>query len=341
MLVGILLGACALLCFAVTRTRQSIWCGIHAIGAALAAGGAIIALGFYVGDRIWDIAWLRTVLALALLALVLLVLAGPFLLVLTFLINGVQIVRKEGRSFSHLLSLLFSLGLIAFWGFWPMLQPLAQKHVLTKALFVYVNAVVLYTLMLLGVFFLSCVVSPFHLRREQNLDYIVVLGCGLSGRRLTPLLRGRVDEGLRLLAVNPKAKLVLSGGQGPDEEIAEAEAMAAYVREQGIDESRIIVENRSKTTEENLANSIALMQGAGRTAVVTTNYHVHRALQLARAQGLRCSGYGAKTKLYFYLNALLREFVAFVVESKRGLLTLLGLGTVGYVAACGLLMMFR
>ena len=94
--------------------------------------------------------------------------------------------------------------------------------------------------------------------------------------------------------------------------------MAAYAISQGADPARLLIERQSVTTEENLRFSRALMEGKKpRVAVVTTAYHVFRALVLAKRQGLRCIGFGAKTKWYFTLNAVLREFAAYISLTRK------------------------
>ena len=173
-------------------------------------------------------------------------------------------------------------------------------------------------LFLMAMYALSALLNLLHLRKKRNLDYIIVLGSGLAGDKVTPLLAGRLRKGLALLERNPRAKLILSGGQGPDELLPEGDAMAAYAISQGADPARLLIERQSVTTEENLRFSRALMEGKKpRVAVVTTAYHVFRALVLAKRQGLRCIGFGAKTKWYFTLNAVLREFAAYISLTRK------------------------
>ena len=100
----------------------------------------------------------------------------------------------------------------------------------------------------------------------------------------------------------------MSGGQGADEEVPEGVAMTRYAVSRGIPEADIIVEDRAVNTRENLLFSYALMPevAEGKTpkvAVVTTSYHLFRALLLARSLGLECWGAGDRTKLYFAVNA--------------------------------------
>lgn len=148
---------------------------------------------------------------------------------------------------------------------------------------------------------------------NQNLDYLVVLGAGLNGEEVTPLLANRIKRAIKEWEKRDrKPKIIMSGGQGPDEVIAEGEAMKAYAIKMGVPEESVIVENKSTTTRENLEFSYALMEGsAPRFAIVTNYYHVFRALILARQLGISCIGYGANTKFYYSLNAYIREYIGY------------------------------
>lgn len=68
----------------------------------------------------------------------------------------------------------------------------------------------------------------------KKLNYVVVLGAGLIGKKVTPLLASRIDRGIEIYHKNPGSKLIMSGGQGSDEEIPESHAMAAYAEEHGV-----------------------------------------------------------------------------------------------------------
>ncbi|KRK34470.1 hypothetical protein FC28_GL000561 [Lactobacillus crispatus DSM 20584 = JCM 1185 = ATCC 33820] len=157
-----------------------------------------------------------------------------------------------------------------------------------------------------------------------HLDYIVVLGAGIMVTKVTPLLAARISRGIEIYHKNPGSKLIMSGGQGPSENIPEAVAMAEYAEKLGINKNDIIIENKSKTTQQNLQFSHALMKPNSCFCIVTSSYHVYRALVLAKRQGLKCTGYGAKTKWYFTLNAFVREFIAYLVITKKMQLTIIG-----------------
>ena len=164
-----------------------------------------------------------------------------------------------------------------------------------------------------------------------------MLGAGLDGSKITPLLAARIDRGIQLLRHNPKARLILSGGQGPGEDLPEGEAMAAYAIERGVEPGRVIIERESVNTEENLRFSRRLMEGRRpRIAIVTTAYHVFRSLILAKHQGIRCIGFGARTKWYFTLNAALREFAGYLSLTRKKHIAVLGIFAVLMLLLYGL-----
>ena len=94
--------------------------------------------------------------------------------------------------------------------------------------------------------------------------------------------------------------------------------MRRYLVEHGIPDGRIILEDRSTTTEENVrfSKEIVDARGGGKVALVSSNYHVYRCLRIAREEGLRCTGIGAHVALYFWPSALIREFVAIFVTHR-------------------------
>ncbi len=113
-----------------------------------------------------------------------------------------------------------------------------------------------------------------------------------------------------------------SGGKGDDEVISEADAIKNYLLECGIPEDRILAEDRSANTFENLKNAKELIRQDAKTddpkvAFSTTNYHVFRTGVFASQQGIKAEGIGAKTKRYFWINAFIREFIAALVSEWK------------------------
>ena len=94
--------------------------------------------------------------------------------------------------------------------------------------------------------------------------------------------------------------------------------MKKYLLAQGIKESNIWVENKSKNTYENIKFSNKLINDKkANIAFFTTNYHVLRAGLVATEQGLHFEGLGSKTKLYFWINAFIREFIGTLYSEKK------------------------
>lgn len=256
--------------------------------------------------------WLIAILIALLIVAVGSVLAFPGLLIAVFFIEGIKVIRHEGAKPANLLSMFFALLLYSYLAIWPQIDNL-KENTLGSMLYAIVGFAAVYMLSLMSIYTLSAVLNLIHLKKNRNADYIVVLGCGITGTRVTPLLAARIEKGIDLLCCNPGAALVLSGGQGPGEDISESEAMTAYAVEKGVNREKIIMESKSVSTQENLLFSRELMdKEKPEIIIVTTSYHVFRALLLARWQRIKCVGFGAKTKWYFTLNALIREFIGYL-----------------------------
>lgn len=111
----------------------------------------------------------------------------------------------------------------------------------------------------------------------EEVDYLIVLGARVKGEMMTKALLFRVEAALEYLRENPNTKVIASGGQGPGEDITEAEAMRRYFVANGIDEDRILLEDRSTTTFENLSFSRELIGEDASVVIVSNDFHVYRA----------------------------------------------------------------
>ncbi|NLP14074.1 MAG: YdcF family protein [Clostridium sp.] len=153
--------------------------------------------------------------------------------------------------------------------------------------------------------------------RDVEVDYVFILGTGLRGEQITPTFKNRIDKGLEYLRVNPDLMVVVTGGQGPGEAISEAEAMRRYLVNNGIDESRIIMEDKSTSTAENMEFSAdVLEQLTGRRdyriMIVTSEFHLFRSKILARHNGFTAYGIPSPTNPYELPNSFIREYFAVV-----------------------------
>ncbi len=149
-------------------------------------------------------------------------------------------------------------------------------------------------------------------------DYLIILGAGLNGDKLSWTLWERVNKGFEILQDNQKMKVVVSGGQGLGEWITEAEAMQRYLIEQGIAKERIIKEERSTSTMENFRYTLKLLEQqpmfdpSEPVLVITNDFHMFRAKLLAKRNGLIPLGVPSPTPWYLRPNAYLREYFAVV-----------------------------
>ena len=157
--------------------------------------------------------------------------------------------------------------------------------------------------------FCSMIAGEFSATGRQELDYIIVLGAQVREDGPSVVLKYRLDAAIDYLNENSDTICIVSGGQGGNEPVSEAEGMADYLIENGIEKSRILLEDQSTNTVENIRNSKLLMKtpynGVG---IVTNNFHVFRAVQIAKVQGLEgACGIAADSNALYIPNNMLRE----------------------------------
>lgn len=143
---------------------------------------------------------------------------------------------------------------------------------------------------------------------------VIVLGCGIRGERVSVGLAKRLDKAAEYHRQNPDAFIIVSGGQGPQEDISEALAMKRYLVEKGITEDKIIMEDKSTSTITNFSYSKEIMEENGLSlssvVFVTNAYHVYRAATYAKAQGLTVNHLGTDIIWYTVPMNYMREMLA-------------------------------
>ncbi|NCB80052.1 MAG: YdcF family protein [Bacilli bacterium] len=299
--------------------RRSIFISLFALNIPVWALAWIISTRILVNNEI-----LRLLAIAVAMVLFLALLSGPFVLIFTLYLNGFQILKREGAHLHNFLSMGLAVALTFYLFIAPFVVQSLSDISFFNMVFIYVGFLVSYAIIISMLYTTSSFVNLVNLF-PGKLDYVVVLGAGLIGDKVTPLLASRIDKGIAIYQKQPGCKLIMSGGQGPDEIIAEGQAMANYAFEKGVPAEDILIENQSTNTEENLKFSFALMKPGSRFALVTNYYHVFRALLLARKLKIKCIGYGARTKFYFSLNAFIREFAGYLVMTKKAHLLFLGI----------------
>ncbi|MFC4798565.1 YdcF family protein [Neobacillus sp. GCM10023253] len=145
----------------------------------------------------------------------------------------------------------------------------------------------------------------------KNADYLIVLGARVKGTEPSLTLASRIDAAALYLKKNPSTIAIASGGQGPGEDISEAECIKRELQKLGIKESRIVLEGKSTDTYENIRFSKKLIPISAKDGVVVTNdFHLYRALSLAADANLKVQGLPAETPLISVPKSYIREYLA-------------------------------
>lgn len=153
-------------------------------------------------------------------------------------------------------------------------------------------------------------ISSFSYGDVKNTT-VVVLGCQVREDGPSLMLSRRLDAAYEILSENGELYCIVSGGKGENEPYAESIAMKEYLVQKGIDESRIIEENKSLNTSENLINSSRLAKEKGlneNLLVVTDGFHQFRAKILASKNGINTSARSSHPPFYLAFTYWVREW---------------------------------
>ena len=170
-------------------------------------------------------------------------------------------------------------------------------------------------------FAMEVIIISFPKHNEKKDDYIIVLGAGLTDRTTpTETLRDRLNTTIKCLEGNENAYLVLSGGQGIDEDLPEANAMSKYLQDRGVNKDKIIIEDKSSDTNENLKFSKEKIEEHSHKSlkdvevkIVTTDFHAFRSSILAKRNGyVNFDNYSSPTVWYLIPITYTREAFAIV-----------------------------
>lgn len=153
-----------------------------------------------------------------------------------------------------------------------------------------------------------------HTARQQpaqGAEYMIILGAALWGDKMSPSLQYRMDAGLAYLKQNPHTKVIVSGGQGANEDLPEAVVMQKFLLANGIAAHRILVEDKAKSTAENIRFSQPLMT-SNQAVLVTNDFHTLRAKLLAQRAGIKTQILAAPTPDSVKVKLFVREYVALI-----------------------------
>lgn len=167
--------------------------------------------------------------------------------------------------------------------------------------------------------FFGCVL--FACGAKDNADgsekAVIVLGCGIDGERVSPKLARRLDKAIEYFNEHPDKPVIVSGGQGAQEDIPESTAMKRYLVSKGVPDGMIIEESNSTSTFENFEFSKDIadtLPGGDRIVFVTSRFHIYRASRYAAGAGFEAHHIGARVPFYELPSNYLREMLAIVAK---------------------------
>lgn len=268
---------------------------------------------------------------LVLVVLALVLLGSPVIVGVFLIANFVLMLRREGRTRATLLSGLVGAGMLAY------VAAFLVAYLLQWERQAFILGALGLPLLALAVGFVSFLFySNFYVwwfgRFGRQVSAVVVLGGALRGRSVSPLLGRRIDKGLELArkewSGGRDIPIIMSGGQGADEEVSEASAMAEYAHGRGVPSERIWLEDRSTTTAENLALTAELLRDKGihgPVVVATNDYHAFRAATMMRRAKVPGYALGYRTARYYWPAATIREYLAVLRDHRLFVSVVLGL----------------
>ncbi len=148
---------------------------------------------------------------------------------------------------------------------------------------------------------------------DTTAPWLIVCGAGVNGSTPSRSMTDRLEKTLEWMDENPGSAVILSGGQGPGEDLSEAQAMRGWLAARGVDTDRLLLEDKSSNSYENLVNSLALIQAdggdsAGKVAILSSEYHLHRLGWMAKKLGCEPVLVAARTtKVSLFINYAIRE----------------------------------
>ena len=229
----------------------------------------------------------------------------------------------------YIVCILFArIGVSWLW-LWPLLAAFCflRAYMLHKSVRVPKWFAVLYRVLLAAFAALfiaveSKIITAMNTVPKQGLDYIITLGATVRDGVPTSPLKLRIDKTVEYMRDNPNTILIASGGQGSNENMTEASCIAENVVNAGIDRDRILLEDKSYDTEENIRNSFAMIPEGASVGIVTSSFHIYRALRIAELQGFEASGVPAVTYIPLGIHYTVREFFGVVELEVQNILNL-------------------
>jgi len=221
------------------------------------------------------------------------------------LLNAIWMALVSNFTSGLIMLGMLSLAFIAYGLLWDRLKKAKWLHVLVS---------------LLSLVLISFSIFLFTYGSKDNVQYdedvVIILGAGVRGEEVSPILSKRLDKAVEYYNKNPDVIFIVSGGQGPQEDISEALAMERYLIKQGIPAAQIIKEDQSTSTFENFSFSREILEkkypNGYSVAFITNDFHVYRAERIAQYAGITARHMGAPIEWYSVPVTYLREMAAVI-----------------------------
>ncbi len=247
-----------------------------------------------------------------------------------FYITGILLIiisNLISLIFPHLEFLMF---FISFSGIciciYALLLHMLKSHncfIRTISRIMQITALTLITIFILSQVYIQYKIISSSKSQPNECDYLIILGGGIKDDQPTLVLKYRLNTALEYLRSNQDTKAILSGGLGNGEKYTEAYVMKNYLINNGIDENRLILEEISTDTTENIKyskqiiDSIEKNEKSPSICIVTSDFHIYRSIMIAKKYNFeRCSALPAPTPNvpFLHLNLHLREYFSIILE---------------------------
>lgn len=230
---------------------------------------------------------------------------------LPFLVAGIL-------NIGNITGIIVSIFFIMYMVFMPMIHEWIKDMWKQKTMkwSLMIGATIVALIAVLAVVETGCIVSACMKKPAENAT-AVVLGCRVYGERASLSLVERLEAAYEYLTENPEADCVVSGGQGDGENISEAECMYRWLVAKGIDKERIYKEEKSTSTDENIAFSKEVIKENGlnpNITIVTSEYHSYRAGMIAKESDISFGTAPGQTAIWLFPTFYVRELYAILAE---------------------------
>lgn len=235
------------------------------------------------------------------------------------LLDGLWLISQDKMHFGIILPVIIGSGLILYAWTFKWIHHFIQQHPFWQKLwrglwvgfFIWLSTVLM--------FFIYLHFSLQHATTAPASAAVIVLGSGIENGQPSPTLKKRLDVSAAYAKRHPQSLMIMTGGLGFQEQISEAKVMSEYLQKQHqIAESRILLEDQSTSTQQNLSHTQMLLAAHQITlsepiVIVTSDFHLLRATAIAKRQGYQqIITLSAPTPLYIRYNSWLREYFAFI-----------------------------